>query len=922
MRTVKEKISIIYDFMTRHMLFVTAIITALMGILIYHKFLFGDYVYMANYDSTEQFWQQLSYLKEYILSEGFPGWSFSIGMGAVMEYSNAGDFYYLISILAGKALMPYLFSWLQLSKLILSAVFMFLFLREIGLRKGACAYGGISYAFCAITIIRGYWYHYSSEMVYLALLLYLVERFVRSGKWKGLALLLAMIFAGRGVYFLCLYSLIIFMYVTIRFILLNKGGFKAYFKHIAGCLKVYVTSLLLSGVFWVPSLYSTLTSERVGERTVNHVTVFSMDNLSNIANGILRTFRYDLSGSVDYYHGEYFNSFMFYIGIPAVLFAIFALLYSRGRARKIIVAFLVAALAYICFPTLRYVLNGFIAYEHTKLSNAWVVAGFAACAAYGYQLAVLEKKLSVRALLITAVGIILLVLGCFEISRRTGLESRSDALKYVGIFLAVYVLLLFIITLRKNVKIINLLLVICLCMELTISSYSASDKFMENIHTMKKSEVADEISERTGIFEEIKRMDEDSFYRISGGACYLTPEGYYRYTNPLFGDYFDTSYYTSYVNSYAEFASNVSPSTYTSYSLVQGITENIGLESIIGCKYIITKEGAEAPYGCIYKETYDGFDIYENIYAQDLGIVYDSVISEDMFDGLRERYKALALTSSVLSDELGENYENKDNELNDEFEKTIDQYTENRNFVMTYAGINDGDISGDLNNELTFSTENAGASLAVIISNETEPMNYRLHINIYSDKAANVEIILADGEGGYLSETFSLQQGNNEIDYNTDEQKVQYYMFRFSEAGSYTLSDMEIMQQSYLNERYNELYEELITERLEQSQTFEISEFSQNHIEGSVEAEGTKILLFTIPYDKGWNITVDGEETDIYKVDYGLMAIEITDGYHDIELNWNRPYLNIAIGSTCIGIVLFVVLIVIDCRSKRKAKHV
>ena len=46
------------------------------------------------------------------------------------------------------------------------------------------------------------------------------------------------------------------------------------------------------------------------------------------------------------------------------------------------------------------------------------------------------------------------------------------------------------------------------------------------------------------------------------------------------------------------------------------------------------------------------------------------------------------------------------------------------------------------------------------------------------------------------------------------------------------------------------------------------------------------LIFFSVPNTEGFSCTVDGQETDIYKADFGLMAIPVTKGIHEIRVTY------------------------------------
>ncbi len=54
------------------------------------------------------------------------------------------------------------------------------------------------------------------------------------------------------------------------------------------------------------------------------------------------------------------------------------------------------------------------------------------------------------------------------------------------------------------------------------------------------------------------------------------------------------------------------------------------------------------------------------------------------------------------------------------------------------------------------------------------------------------------------------------------------------------------------------------------------------------DVKGDKLLFFSVPKTKGFSCTVDGVSTPIYTADYGLMAIPVSEGVHNIRVTY-RP---------------------------------
>lgn len=47
------------------------------------------------------------------------------------------------------------------------------------------------------------------------------------------------------------------------------------------------------------------------------------------------------------------------------------------------------------------------------------------------------------------------------------------------------------------------------------------------------------------------------------------------------------------------------------------------------------------------------------------------------------------------------------------------------------------------------------------------------------------------------------------------------------------------------------------------------------------------MILFTVPYSKGWTAYVDGERQKIYKADVGFLAVKVNKGEHMVALKYD-----------------------------------
>ena len=71
-----------------------------------------------------------------------------------------------------------------------------------------------------------------------------------------------------------------------------------------------------------------------------------------------------------------------------------------------------------------------------------------------------------------------------------------------------------------------------------------------------------------------------------------------------------------------------------------------------------------------------------------------------------------------------------------------------------------------------------------------------------------------------------------------------------------------------------------------QKNEMNVSDMTDNSIEGTVNLDKDQYLFTTIPYDEGWHAYVDGEEVDVEETGDGFLALWPKEGQHDITLKF------------------------------------
>ena len=130
----------------------------------------------------------------------------------------------------------------------------------------------------------------------------------------------------------------------------------------------------------------------------------------------------------------------------------------------------------------------------------------------------------------------------------------------------------------------------------------------------------------------------------------------------------------------------------------------------------------------------------------------------------------------------------------------------------------------------------------------------------------------------------------------------------FSNEQELLLGEMQVYYEN------TELVKKKVEALLERKSDF--SRLNSSHLKGKVVVSNdNQSLLFTIPYEKGWKIKVDGKNVSARQVLDILMAIELEKGEHTVEMQYIPEWFYLGAVMSGVSIIL---LLVYYCFSKRK----
>ena len=94
-----------------------------------------------------------------------------------------------------------------------------------------------------------------------------------------------------------------------------------------------------------------------------------------------------------------------------------------------------------------------------------------------------------------------------------------------------------------------------------------------------------------------------------------------------------------------------------------------------------------------------------------------------------------------------------------------------------------------------------------------------------------------------------------------------------------------------------------------------IESFNEYKISAYSNFEEDMSVFTSIPYDKGWNVYIDGKKVNTYEIDDVLLGFDVSAGKHNIKLVYTIPYIWIGSAISLVSISLFGIWIYINKKS-------
>ena len=485
-------------------------------------------------------------------------------------------------------------------------------------------------------------------------------------------------------------------------------------------------------------------------------------------------------------------------------------------------------------------------------------------------------------------GVILAIIILFNTS--WAYVSDTYALWFCVIALTLYAAILLIIKLKPDVKRVAIICtIVFVCCELVFNTFDNFKKIDDEVLYSTRDSYTDWYEEFSPVVNHIKQTD-DSFYRME--------TTYHRTVNDNMAlDIYGLSHSSSLMNtqildflSYMGYTSRGFESRYIGGTVLS--------DSLLGLKYVVAEwediDGNISPknnlmvYEDLYRDVYSNgyvLHVYENPYALPIAFYADDSLFLTSFDSGNEN-NVFENQNQLLSNIVGEagesyfvpaNYETALNNVTCYDAVDQDRYVPSD---ATLSASIDFTIKSDIDGELYMFI----------------PTNYH--------RGATVNY-----NGKVVSEYFAgdhhtaLALGNVKAGDNN------YVSLIMNESDLY----MQTPQFYVLDKsKFNSAIDSIRTYKSD------VTKNSTTSLTVDMVAPNSGYVFTSIPYEKGWSATVDGNRADCISVANGLLAIPVSAGEHVVKLHYISDGFVLGLMLFLIGVGACGFIIYLSKRKKEK----
>ena len=450
-------------------------------------------------------------------------------------------------------------------------------------------------------------------------------------------------------------------------------------------------------------------------------------------------------------------------------------------------------------------------------------------------------------------------------------------------FVVLYVMMLTVFKSKKyEIASLAVLLCVCACSEVIVADTSSIPC------NVVYEDYAGDYDEFSELKENLDTIEKDGFYRME--LTYLRAR-----MDPCWYNYNGVSIFSSMANEKLSLlqdhlgmmSNKINSYTYNPQTPVYNMMHSL--------KYIVNNKTPNVLSSAYYEKvtSVDKFTAYKNKYYLPIAFCVDNSIEDWQY--IEDKYAV------VNPFEVQGDFFEKATGVENVFKKLPISY-------ISYNNVNA--FTDDIDNGVyTFNKSTADTDASATFSITTEKKG-NVYIYFHVDGASEKDITINSPLGTMMQSAdhdcvldLGRYKKGETISINVPFESNSGNMRLFV----YTIDDKKL----------NEGYEIL------SNQSLLLDQFEDTFISGSFTAKEDCILYTSIPYDTGWNISIDGKavnSNDIVKIGDAFIGVKVKKGNHDVTFEYSAPGASTGIKITVFTLVVFLLYLALLFIRRRRNK--
>ena len=917
----QEVLRAMSSFIRKHTRTTLLAATAVLYLILYGRFLFGDAVYMysdVGSDSLSSSYPIIVMLSRLFGTRTFNYYTLWDGLGAdttstFLQYLNPLKF---LILLFGRDNFPIGILLVVFLTHMLTALFAFGFFRRLTKNDYAALLPSLAWTFSSYMVVWGQNYSYGMCMLMFTMIMFLLQCFLLSGGIRRAMLLVLgyAIFLISNYYFFYMTAAVSALYVILyTFYAGEEGKFALTFKRLFMLLAIGIGSVIVSAVSVLPIIMSFTGSARTGDTTsVGIRQLIALFDLKTYMTFLGRIFSANIFGAGNAFTGSlnYYETALLSTSI-LFTFAVVYLFFRRGTFVKTLFSLLIAA-GLLVVP-----LAGFVLTFNIHAQRYSFIICFAECIAIAFLMKDLDEDIHKAPLVLSGILTPVITIGSLALlyitKDRFAFNFRNKTLVLSAACVVFFTVLLFLHFSEKlRQRLLPAIMLLVLIAELAVQNmpslydrdFLTKEGFAHNFYNDGTQDASAKI-----------RTEDESLYRICTGLDYdIANEG-------LVDGHNSVSVYSN-TNAASLVSLTRAANVYQKSSnfFIVGYPQYY-LYTLLGGKYLITDEPdffADTYEESLFKKVDEtGTNrTFENVNALPFGYVYENELNGAAFSALDGIDRMRALTTGYVRTEeiLPKDEASSGNKAASDFDRTEKE----TDLLKKIHTPNDISLEENKDHSLTIYSNGTDPYFLYDLSGlNTSKKNQIQYLTLTADPdtlggESQIQIFLTTKKHQQLcpelSRIYYLSHDYPELNILLPDQ-VQDIRVDLGNTAAITFREMKITTISNAASDFEALAKTDIKDALFRDDTYSATVYTKD--KGGV-------LCVPLLYSENWKAYVNGNKADLMNINGGMLGVTLEKGENRVMIRYAVPYFKVGMYVSLAALVGVLVLCVVPFGRKKE----